>query len=209
MTARRIDLGHAPVLALRAGYVGELGWEFHVPTEYLRDLYDRLMRAGAPARIRHPRRRLPGGQLAAAGEAVPGLGRRHQERATTRTPPAWATPFKAGQARTAGRTGAAQDPRRRARRSGCAGSPPTRGGHARRRTADPSDPRPRGQRAQRRDTATRSAGPSSRPTCRPPWPTTPSSSWRWPATATRPFVTTHRCMTRPAPGSVPEPVGPG
>ena len=52
MTARRIDLGHAPVLALRAGYVGELGWEFHVPAEYLRDLYDRLLEAGAAAGIR-------------------------------------------------------------------------------------------------------------------------------------------------------------
>jgi 4-methylaminobutanoate oxidase (formaldehyde-forming) len=52
MTARRIDLGHAPVLALRASYVGELGWEFHVPAEYLRDLYDRLLEAGAAAGIR-------------------------------------------------------------------------------------------------------------------------------------------------------------
>ena len=72
MTARRIDLGHAPVLALRAGYVGELGWEFHVPAEYLRDLYDRLLRGRR--RRRAARCRLPGGQLAAAGEAVPGLG---------------------------------------------------------------------------------------------------------------------------------------
>jgi len=47
MTAQMIDLGHAPVLALRAGYVGELGWEFHVPVEYVRDLYDRLHQAGA------------------------------------------------------------------------------------------------------------------------------------------------------------------
>jgi len=46
MTARRIGLGHAPVLALRAGYVGELGWEFHVPAEYTRDLYERLIDAG-------------------------------------------------------------------------------------------------------------------------------------------------------------------
>ena len=52
MTARRIDLGHAPVLALRASYTGELGWEFHVPAEYLRDLYDRLLAAGAGAGIR-------------------------------------------------------------------------------------------------------------------------------------------------------------
>ncbi len=52
MTARRIDLGHAPVLALRAGYVGELGWEFHVPAEYMRDLYERLLDAGADAGLR-------------------------------------------------------------------------------------------------------------------------------------------------------------
>jgi sarcosine dehydrogenase len=52
LTARRIDLGHAPVLALRVGYVGELGWEFHVPVEYLRDLYDRLAEAGSAAGIR-------------------------------------------------------------------------------------------------------------------------------------------------------------
>ena len=52
MTARWIDLGHAPALALRASYTGELGWEFHVPPEYLRDLYDRLLAAGAGAGIR-------------------------------------------------------------------------------------------------------------------------------------------------------------
>ena len=52
MTARWIDLGHAPVLALRAGYVGELGWEFHVPAEYMRDLYDRLHEAGADLGLR-------------------------------------------------------------------------------------------------------------------------------------------------------------
>ena len=52
LTARRIDLGYAPVLALRVSYTGELGWEFHVPTEYLRDLYDRLLAAGAVAGIR-------------------------------------------------------------------------------------------------------------------------------------------------------------
>lgn len=46
MTAQHIDLGLAPVLALRATYVGELGWEFHVPTEYMRDLYDRIVAAG-------------------------------------------------------------------------------------------------------------------------------------------------------------------
>ena len=52
MTARHIDLGWAPVLALRAGYVGELGWEFHVPPEYLRDLYDKIVAAGEPLGLR-------------------------------------------------------------------------------------------------------------------------------------------------------------
>ena len=52
MTAQRADLGWAPVIALRATYVGELGWEFHVPTEYVRDLYDKIIEAGAPHGIR-------------------------------------------------------------------------------------------------------------------------------------------------------------
>jgi glycine cleavage system aminomethyltransferase T len=67
MTARRIDLGHAPVLALRATYVGELGWEFHVPVEYVRDLYDRLHEAGAAVAA------APGG-LAAGTAASIGAG---------------------------------------------------------------------------------------------------------------------------------------
>jgi 4-methylaminobutanoate oxidase (formaldehyde-forming) len=52
MTAKWIDLGWAPALALRTTYVGELGWEMHVPTEYVRDLYDKLLEAGEPQGIR-------------------------------------------------------------------------------------------------------------------------------------------------------------
>jgi 4-methylaminobutanoate oxidase (formaldehyde-forming) len=52
MTARHVDLGWAPVLALRATYVGELGWELHVPTEYLRDLYDKVIAAGEDLGLR-------------------------------------------------------------------------------------------------------------------------------------------------------------
>ncbi|MXG91144.1 GcvT family protein [Nocardioides flavescens] len=51
MTARHVDVGWAPALALRATYVGELGWELHVPTEYVRGLYDQLLEAGEPHRI--------------------------------------------------------------------------------------------------------------------------------------------------------------
>ena len=35
------------VRAARVGYVGELGWELHVPTEYAAHVYERLMEAGA------------------------------------------------------------------------------------------------------------------------------------------------------------------
>ncbi len=52
MSAQYIDVGWAPTLALRATYVGELGWELHVPTEYVRDLYDKILEAGEPFGIR-------------------------------------------------------------------------------------------------------------------------------------------------------------
>jgi 4-methylaminobutanoate oxidase (formaldehyde-forming) len=44
--AREITIGSAPVLAMRIGYTGELGWELHVPTEYTAHVYDVLWRAG-------------------------------------------------------------------------------------------------------------------------------------------------------------------
>jgi 4-methylaminobutanoate oxidase (formaldehyde-forming) len=44
--ARRIPVAGAPVLALRVTYVGELGWELHVPVEFAASLYDALMAAG-------------------------------------------------------------------------------------------------------------------------------------------------------------------
>jgi 4-methylaminobutanoate oxidase (formaldehyde-forming) len=46
MSARALDVGCAPALALRVTYVGELGYELHVPTEYALYLYDELWRAG-------------------------------------------------------------------------------------------------------------------------------------------------------------------
>jgi 4-methylaminobutanoate oxidase (formaldehyde-forming) len=45
-TCRRITVGAAPVLAIRIGYVGELGWELHVPTEYAAHVYEVLREAG-------------------------------------------------------------------------------------------------------------------------------------------------------------------
>ncbi|MFU0504393.1 GcvT family protein [Pseudaminobacter sp. NGMCC 1.201702] len=46
MTCRQIRIGWAPVLAARVTYVGELGWELHIPTEYVSYVYDTLRAAG-------------------------------------------------------------------------------------------------------------------------------------------------------------------
>ena len=46
-SCRTIAVAGAPVLALRVTYVGELGWELHVPVEFALTVYDALMAAGA------------------------------------------------------------------------------------------------------------------------------------------------------------------
>ena len=46
-TARRISVASCPVLALRVTYVGELGWELHMPTDVAVTVYEALMAAGA------------------------------------------------------------------------------------------------------------------------------------------------------------------
>ena len=46
-TSREIDLGYATVRATRITYVGELGWELYVPTEFAVGAYEDLMAAGA------------------------------------------------------------------------------------------------------------------------------------------------------------------
>ena len=45
-TAREIVIGAAPVRAARIGYVGELGYEIYIPTEFALHVYDRLRTAG-------------------------------------------------------------------------------------------------------------------------------------------------------------------
>ncbi len=47
-TAREIRLAGAPVFAVRITYVGELGWELHVPVEFAASVYDALTEAGGP-----------------------------------------------------------------------------------------------------------------------------------------------------------------
>jgi len=49
--ARDITIGAAPVRAIRIGFVGELGWELHIPTEFTAHVYDTLWNAGQGAGI--------------------------------------------------------------------------------------------------------------------------------------------------------------
>jgi 4-methylaminobutanoate oxidase (formaldehyde-forming) len=46
LSSKVISIGHATVRAVRITYVGELGWELHVPIEQATLVYDTLMSAG-------------------------------------------------------------------------------------------------------------------------------------------------------------------
>ncbi len=46
LSAQQISIGFAPVYAIRVSFTGELGYELHMPTEYVRAVYDRLVAAG-------------------------------------------------------------------------------------------------------------------------------------------------------------------
>ena len=51
-TCREIDVGYATARAMRVSYVGELGWELHLATEFTVPAFDRLMEAGADLGVR-------------------------------------------------------------------------------------------------------------------------------------------------------------
>ena len=167
MTAQDIALGHAPVRALRATYVGELGWELHVPVEYAADLYERIMAAGADLGLRNVGYR-----------AVESLRLEKQYLA-------WATdirsdnnPFEAGLAfavRPDKPELLAGPALRKIRDDGVTpaallvhGRPGRR--DARRRAAGASRPAAWRRRCAAPASATPCSGPSSRRTCRSSWP---------------------------------------
>jgi 4-methylaminobutanoate oxidase (formaldehyde-forming) len=53
LTMQEIDMGYALVKALRVTYVGELGWELYVPTEFTLHVFDMLVEAGADVGLKH------------------------------------------------------------------------------------------------------------------------------------------------------------
>jgi 4-methylaminobutanoate oxidase (formaldehyde-forming) len=51
--SRTIDLGYARVRASRITYVGELGWELYIPSEFAQSVYDEIVRVGAAHGLVH------------------------------------------------------------------------------------------------------------------------------------------------------------
>jgi 4-methylaminobutanoate oxidase (formaldehyde-forming) len=49
---RMIEVGAAPVMAIRISYVGELGWELYAPTEFAAAMLDDVLEAGADLGVR-------------------------------------------------------------------------------------------------------------------------------------------------------------
>ena len=46
LSVRDIEIGYTRAIAMRVNYVGELGWELHIPAEHLLSVYDLLWSAG-------------------------------------------------------------------------------------------------------------------------------------------------------------------
>lgn len=53
LAAREIDVHYARALAIRVTYVGELGWELHVPADLALTVFDALFEAGEPFGLRN------------------------------------------------------------------------------------------------------------------------------------------------------------
>lgn len=45
-TSREVEIGYAKLRASRISYVGELGWELYIPTEFARNVFDAIAKAG-------------------------------------------------------------------------------------------------------------------------------------------------------------------
>ena len=52
-SAQEIDFADASLRAIRITYVGELGWELHIPTEFALSVYDAITQAGKAMSLQH------------------------------------------------------------------------------------------------------------------------------------------------------------
>jgi 4-methylaminobutanoate oxidase (formaldehyde-forming) len=53
LTCQEIDIGYAWVKAIRITYVGELGWELYIPTDFSLHVFDTLVEVGADFGLKH------------------------------------------------------------------------------------------------------------------------------------------------------------
>ncbi|MFC2063529.1 FAD-dependent oxidoreductase [Chloroflexota bacterium] len=53
LSMQEIDIGYALVKAIRVTYVGELGWELYIPSEFSLHVYDTLVEAGTDFGLKH------------------------------------------------------------------------------------------------------------------------------------------------------------
>ena len=53
LTSKELYLGYAPVRASRITYVGELGWELFIPSEYACSVYESIVHEGSDFGLRH------------------------------------------------------------------------------------------------------------------------------------------------------------
>ena len=88
-TSQVIELGFALVRASRITYVGELGWELYVPTEFMQGVYDELVSAGAALRARSCR--LSRARIRCASKRPTGTGATTSPTRTRRSKPASAS----------------------------------------------------------------------------------------------------------------------
>ena len=106
-----LDLDSCTVFVLRLSFVGELGFELHVRTDYARRVEARAARGRGGPRAR--RLRLPRAGVHAAGEGLPDVGLRPDDRPRRRSRRAWGSPSRT----RAGRSRAARSWRARRRRA--------------------------------------------------------------------------------------------
>ena len=90
-SSQEIDFADATLRAIRITYVGELGWELHIPTEFALSIYDALTQAGKA--VFPPALRLSCAQFLTHRKRLSSLGaRRGRRRHTSRSGPGFCRP---------------------------------------------------------------------------------------------------------------------
>ena len=52
-TSQEVEIGYGRVVANRLTFIGEVGWELYIPTEFAVDIYDQIVQAGEAFDLKH------------------------------------------------------------------------------------------------------------------------------------------------------------